>query len=173
MATPSLEAELCVPSHTQLGMDFRQAVESAWHARCYSEGERHREQGSAAMVARPVEGKEILVIEDIETTREVLVRILEDAGATVRFAENGREALELLQAGYRPDLIVLDMLLPVLDGWHFLDELKRLPGTGRIPIMITTATVLSREWALTHGCAGFVRKPIDPPALLREVSRCC
>jgi CheY-like chemotaxis protein len=117
-------------------------------------------------------GKAVLVVEDDPDTSEVLVKILGDVGYTVQLAENGRKALDQLQAGLQPDLIVLDMLLPILDGWHFLDDLKRMPRLNRVPIVITTATVLSREWALAHGCSGFVRKPIDPPVLLQELQRC-
>jgi CheY-like chemotaxis protein len=86
-------------------------------------------------------------------------------------AANGEEALRLLAAGPAPDLILLDMLMPVLDGWHFLERLRQ--EATRPPVVVTTAAgVLSREWAEAHGCAGFVRKPVETDELLAEVRRC-
>jgi CheY-like chemotaxis protein len=62
--------------------------------------------------------------------------------------------------------------MPVLDGWHFLEQLRRGPQLPPAPIVITTATNLTREWAESHGCQGCLRKPIEPEALLDEVQRC-
>src|SRR5436309_3364601 len=84
-------------------------------------------------------------------------------------AANGEEALKHLGAGPRRDLILLDMLMPVLDGWHFLEALQ---GEGRpppVPVVITTGTIPNREWAESHGCRGFLRKLIDTGPLLEEV----
>jgi CheY-like chemotaxis protein len=73
--------------------------------------------------------------------------------------------------GERPDLILLDMLMPVLDGWRFLQQVKA-KNIPSVPIIVVTATVLTREWAEDHGCRGFIAKPIIPDELLKEVQRC-
>ena len=96
----------------------------------------------------PEEEKTLLVVDDHAEARDCLGVLLRQAGYGVRTAANGREALGLLDGGPAPDLILLDMLMPVLDGWHFLERL-RLRGTGpRPPIIVTTATILTLEWVL-------------------------
>ena len=134
----------------------------------------------ATDLARPEDEKEvrdrakktILVVEDDEASREGAALALRDAGFGVFALPNGREALDYLRTKPPPDLILLDMLMPVLDGWHFLERLQREGPQPRPPIVITTGTILTREWARDKGCAGFIRKPIDPEALLAEVRRC-
>jgi CheY-like chemotaxis protein len=112
----------------------------------------------------------VLVVEDDDATREALALELQDAGYGVAEAANGREALDYLADHAAPDVIVLDMMLPVLDGWRVLERLRRTHPT--VPVVVTTAGIISREWALQHGCAGFVKKPIDPGRLLEEVRLC-
>ncbi len=114
--------------------------------------------------------KTLLIVEDDAITREVLADLLHQAGYLVIWTANGAEALAFLST-MRPDLILLDMLMPVLDGWHFLEQLKanQIPP---IPIIAVTATVLTREWAEDRGCRGFILKPIEPLAMLDEIQRC-
>ena len=114
----------------------------------------------------------VLVVEDNEVAREGLAVVLGRAGYEVALAAGGQEALDLLRAGPAVDLILLDMLMPVLDGWRFLERLKR-EGPGPLPpLVITTGTNLTLEWARDHGCQGFLKKPIDSEPLLAEVRRC-
>jgi CheY-like chemotaxis protein len=110
-------------------------------------------------------------VEDDVITREGLATFLTRSGYEVVLSDNGQDALDYLRVGPKPDLILLDMLMPVLDGWRFLDKV-RAGGVPAVPILVITATVLSREWAEDHGCCGFVRKPIDTPVLLEEIRRC-
>ena len=114
----------------------------------------------------------ILVVEDNDLALEALTTILVQGGYHVVVATNGEEALNHLLGGLRPDLILLDMLMPVLDGWHFLERLRPLRLQPALPIVITTATNLTREWAEAHDCQGCLRKPIEPDRLLEEVRRC-
>jgi CheY-like chemotaxis protein len=118
------------------------------------------------------ETRHILVVEDNDLTREGLATLLNQEGYRVALAEDGEEALNHLRGGARPDLILLDMLMPVLDGWHFLERLRPLRRPPALPIVITTATNLTREWAEAHDCQGCLRKPIEPERLLEEVRRC-
>jgi CheY-like chemotaxis protein len=113
--------------------------------------------------------KTLLVVDDDEGSREGLARLLQQAGYTTATAGNGQEALDYLSGG-RADLVLLDMLMPVMDGWQFLRRLRQKHASP--PVVVTTGTILTREWANANGCAGFVRKPIDTEALLLEVGRC-
>jgi CheY-like chemotaxis protein len=112
----------------------------------------------------------LLVVEDNAVVREGLAVILRREGYEVVPAADGEEALRMLRAAPRPDLVILDMLMPVLDGWHFLERLRR--DGADIPVVITTAINLTRQWAEDHGCKGFLRKPVDAEELLQEVRRC-
>lgn len=114
--------------------------------------------------------KTILVVEDDAIAREGLNVVLRRAGYEVILAVNGEEALLSLRRR-RPDLILLDMLMPVLDGWHFLERLKAETPPPSVPILVVTSTILTREWAKDHGCCGCLRKPIDPVNMLEEVQR--
>jgi CheY-like chemotaxis protein len=113
----------------------------------------------------------ILVVEDNAPARESLAAVLLRAGYLVQPAADGRQALHLLATGPRPDLILLDMVMPGLDGWQFLERLRRL-GSPAVPVLVTSGTTLSCGWAEAHGCQGFLPKPIEPDALLQEVQRC-
>src|SRR4029079_4599115 len=77
----------------------------------------------------------------------------------------------LLQGTPRPDLILLDMLMPVLDGWRFLERLRATPPQPRVPVIVLTGTILTREWARDNGCQGFLHKPVETDELLAEVRR--
>src|SRR5262249_10140153 len=114
----------------------------------------------------------LLVVEDNEVAREGLATVLHRAGYEVALAANGQPALDLLRAGPAPGLVLLDMLMPVLDGGHFLERLRRERLRPAVPIIVATGVNLTLEWALDHGCQGFVKKPIDTGALLGEVRRC-
>jgi CheY-like chemotaxis protein len=120
----------------------------------------------------PEAGKTILVVEDNSTVRTWLCQVLRGAGYAVVLKQNGQEALEYLRGNTAPDLIVLDMLMPVLDGWHLVGELRGIGRLTKVPVIIATGTILTPEWAAEHGCAGIVRKPMLPEALLVEIRRC-
>jgi|SRR5579884_1829359 len=114
--------------------------------------------------------KFLLIVDDNYITREGLAIVLRREGYEVALATNGAEALAIL-GSLRPDLILLDMLMPILDGWQVLQQVqaRHFPP---VPIILVTATGLTRQWAEDHGCCGFVAKPIIPAELLKEVRRC-
>ena len=119
-------------------------------------------------------GKTLLIVEDNDIAREGLAVVLRRVGTEVLMAVNGSEALTRMHAGPLPDVILLDMMLPGMDGWHFLDERAQDPVLAAIPVIITTGLgVSSTEWAVSLGAVGFLRKPIETDALLREINRCC
>ena len=92
---------------------------------------------------RPPEG-DVLVIDDDADTRERLRTLLERDGWTVREAEHGRDGLERLEAGL-PSLVLLDLTMPVMDGFTFLGEMRARPDCAAIPVVVLTALDLTRE----------------------------
>src|SRR5262245_54374272 len=97
-------------------------------------------------------GKLLLLVEDDDITRRGLSSLLLRAGYSMAQAANGQEALDLLREGLVPDLILLDMLMPVLDGWQVMHQLQAVPFLASVPIVILTGTIMTQEWASAHGC---------------------
>jgi two-component system, chemotaxis family, chemotaxis protein CheY len=114
--------------------------------------------------ARPT----VLIIEDNAITRADLAVVLHANGYAVATAPHGRHALDLMYGGLRPAVILLDVLMPEMDGWHFLDWLR---GTRfeAVPVIIMTGSNLTHDWALSHNCSGFLAKPINEGELLAEM----
>jgi CheY-like chemotaxis protein len=112
----------------------------------------------------------ILLVEDNEMNRDMLSRRLERRGYEVIVAVDGKEGVARARAE-APDLIVMDMSLPVLDGWEATRQLKAAPETKSIPIVALTAHAMAgdREKALEAGCDDFDTKPIDLPRLLGKL----
>jgi CheY-like chemotaxis protein len=117
-------------------------------------------------------GKKVLIVEDDAAARDGLATILQREGYHVATLPDGLKALDYLRDGARPDLILLDMLLPVMDGWNLLKEMQSWSRPLDVPIIIMTGMCLSPEWSAANGCRGFVRKPIAVNELLAEMSRC-
>src|SRR5579864_8761295 len=115
-----------------------------------------------------VRGREVLVIEDNASVRETQVAILEQAGYSVRQATDGFEALELLQQRL-PDLIVLDMVLPRLSGWQFLERSEAFADRKRVPVLIISALDPQQVAMSTFGVAAWLTKPVGAERLLRNV----
>lgn len=119
-------------------------------------------------------GKTILIVEDNTIQREGLAVVLRQRDFSVLPAANGQEALELLDRAV-PDVILLDMLIADNDGdgWWFLKQRRRIPLLSSIPVLITTAlSVASKEWAVSLGAAGLIRKPFEVEPLLAAIQRC-
>jgi two-component system, chemotaxis family, chemotaxis protein CheY len=118
-------------------------------------------------------GGKVLLVEDDSVQAEALSLILTDEGYSVVQVANGQEALAYLAQHLPPDLILLDMMMPVMDGWHFLGELRRTPRSAGSPVLVITSTlVIGSEWAAAHDCAGWLRKPVATEELLQEIRRC-
>jgi len=112
----------------------------------------------------------ILLIEDNEMNRDMLSRRLERRGYEVVIATDGLEGVNAAQA-QRPDIVLMDMSLPVLDGWEATRKLKASADTARVPIIALTAHAMSgdREKAMAAGCDDFDTKPIDFVRLLGKI----
>jgi CheY-like chemotaxis protein len=113
----------------------------------------------------------ILLVEDNEMNRDMLSRRLNRNGFEVVIAVNGQEGVELAGSA-RPDLILMDMSLPVLDGWEATKRVKAHPDTARIPVIALTAHAMvhDKEKAMAAGCDDFDTKPIDLPRLLEKIN---
>ncbi len=111
----------------------------------------------------------ILVVEDHLDSRDALRALLEAFGYVALVAANGHEAVEAALDG-RPDVILMDMMMPVMDGFEAIRELRRRPGTAETPIIALTAMEGAQELALHAGADDFVRKPVDIRMLLAKVS---
>ncbi len=112
----------------------------------------------------------ILLVEDNEMNRDMLSRRLERKGYQVVIAVDGGEGVAMAQS-QAPDLILMDMSLPVLDGWEATRRLKADPATSRIPVIALTAHAMAsdREQALAAGCDDYDTKPIELPRLLEKI----
>lgn len=113
----------------------------------------------------------VLMVEDNEMNRDMLSRRLARRGYTVNLAVDGAEALEQVNS-VRPDIILMDMSLPVLDGWEVTRRLKSNDSTADIPVIALTAHAMAgdRQKALEAGCDDFDVKPIDFTRLLSKIS---
>jgi signal transduction histidine kinase len=111
----------------------------------------------------------ILVIEDEEVIRESLEPLLEQEGYEVSFAENGREALRRLYTETHPDIIVLDLRMPVMDGWEFRTIQKQDPQLGLIPVVAISADGSAQAAAIS--AQAYLRKPVDPKQLLLTIAK--
>jgi CheY-like chemotaxis protein len=112
----------------------------------------------------------ILLVEDNEMNRDMLSRRLQRRGYEVVIAVDGQEGVALAQAE-APDLILMDMSLPVMDGWEATRQLKAASETIAIPVIALTAHAMSgdREKAMEAGCDDYDAKPIDLPRLLAKI----
>ena len=111
----------------------------------------------------------ILVVDDNDDLRETVQMLLEAQGFSVAAAADGRAALEHLRTGARPVLILLDLMMPDMNGWQFLEHMRRDPGTGAIPIVIMTAHKSVDLAALAP--EDVLHKPFDAGKLLATIAR--
>jgi two-component system cell cycle response regulator DivK len=114
--------------------------------------------------------KRILVVEDHEDNRRILRDMLTNAGYEVIEAENGEEALRAASA-HHPDLILMDIQLPVIDGYESTRRLKADPAVRAIPVIVITSYALSGDEAKarTAGCDDYVTKPYSPRQVLAKI----
>ena len=117
-----------------------------------------------------VTSRRILVVEDQEDNRRILRDLLTSAGYEIIQAENGEEALAAA-ARERPDLILMDIQLPVLDGYEATRRIKADPALRAIPVIVVTSYALSGDEnkARAAGCDAYVTKPFSPRALLAKI----
>jgi two-component system cell cycle response regulator DivK len=115
-------------------------------------------------------GKRILIVEDTEDNRQIMRDLLTSAGFDIMEAYDGREAIAAA-AEFKPDLIMMDIQLPVLDGYEASRRIKANPALHHIPIIAVTSYALSGDDAKARaaGCNGYIAKPFSPRQLLATV----
>jgi len=113
--------------------------------------------------------KKILVVEDVDFNRDLIVQLLEDKYQVIE-AVNGKEGIEIAQRE-RPDLILMDLSLPIMDGWEATRRLKANADLRLIPVIALTAHAMKgdEEKALAAGCDDYLAKPINEDELMAKI----
>jgi two-component system cell cycle response regulator DivK len=114
----------------------------------------------------------ILYVEDNFDNRMLVRRVLESEGYRVVEAEDGTQGIEQLQSEI-PDLVLMDINLPEIDGYEVTRRFKQLPGMAKVPVIAMTANVMKgdREKTLAAGCDGYIPKPIDIDTLPNQIAK--
>ena len=116
-------------------------------------------------------GKHILLVEDSAEARAVLVPILDAAGHAVCTAANGHEALDYLRSHPPPDLILLDLVMPVMNGWELRAAQRVDPRLARVPVVVLSGVAALAAEVDTLGDVGYLQDPVAPETLLQTVDR--
>ena len=127
-----------------------------------------RTDGLVATEERP-----ILIVDDDQGVRGVLAQILEDEGHAVRTATNGLDALEKLRGAVTPCVILLDLMMPVMNGWEFMTQRQEEREIAAIPVVVISADQGARAKAEAIGAVDCLEKPIDLNRLIDTVDRYC
>jgi CheY-like chemotaxis protein len=115
----------------------------------------------------------VLVVEDDRNTRDLLCGVLEAQGYVAAGTANGVEALGWLRASAPPCLILLDLIMPVMNGWQFRTEQLRDPALASIPVVVVSGDVYQGTKVASIDARGFLKKPVDPERLLEVVLTYC
>jgi two-component system cell cycle response regulator DivK len=123
-------------------------------------------------MASPESKGTILYVEDNPDNRLLVRRVLLSEDYSLLVATDAMDALNVLQTA-RPDLILMDINMPDMDGYTLTAKIKSLPGFERVPILAVTANVMrgDKEKTLEAGCDGYIQKPLDIEQLTREIER--
>jgi CheY-like chemotaxis protein len=113
----------------------------------------------------------VLIVEDDEDLREMMAQMLTLEGFESAAVANGREALEYLQDAEKPDVILLDLMMPVMDGWEFRRQQQADPAIAPVPVIVLSA--LDQARASTLEANAFLKKPLDFDHLLSLVRNYC
>lgn len=114
----------------------------------------------------------VLVIEDNERNRYLISFILNGEGYSVIEAITGEEGVEMAEREH-PDLVLMDIQLPGIDGYEAIRRIRASPACGKVPIIALTSYAMTgdRERCLTAGCTGYVEKPINPDTVIDEIKK--
>lgn len=112
----------------------------------------------------------VLVVDDQEAIRATLRTALDDEGFTVETAANGKEALDILER-WKPCVILLDLMMPVMDGWTFREEQRRTGST--VPVVLLSAAGRLDEHERSLGAAATITKPFDIDRVISTIERVC
>ncbi len=119
------------------------------------------------MTKKPVTA--ILIVEDDDEIRELLAEMLRDRGYKVATARNGKDALDILRQGAPPNLILLDLMMPIMDGWQMRSEMLADPALATIPVVIVSGAADVLDGIESLKAARLLTKPVKWPVLLESV----
>jgi CheY-like chemotaxis protein len=108
----------------------------------------------------------ILVVEDDDDIRDSIKELLEEEGYCIETAANGQQALAQIRGKGAPQLILLDLMMPVMDGWQFQNQLRQDPDCAQIPVIVISASKFSRQRVEADA---FIPKPLDAGVLLETI----
>jgi serine/threonine protein kinase len=145
--------------------DLQKALEKATRGL-----QRQQDASTGEGIEMTTRASKVLIVEDDEDLSTGLRQTLEEEGYAVETARDGIEALEALSRGEAPSIILLDIMMPRMDGWQFLDAWRSTPATPRIPIVLLSGVGAIPD---APGVADFLRKPVSAEKLLRCVRRYC
>jgi CheY-like chemotaxis protein len=133
-----------------------------------------KESGPSIQIGGPkfgMAGEKILIVEDNEVNRRLAEFLLRSQGYQVREAANAQEAFGMIKTE-RPNLIVMDIQLPDMDGLEATKKIKEQPETANIPVVAVTSYAMKgdREKALAAGCVGYITKPINKATFILEIA---
>ncbi len=113
----------------------------------------------------------VLVVEDQRAQREMIVSLLEEDGLRVMAAGDGDEALALVRAGQIPDLVVMDVVMPRMNGYQLVRQLRDYPQTSQVPVLMCSSKgeTFDKHWGLKQGADAYIVKPFEPQDLLGTV----
>jgi CheY-like chemotaxis protein len=118
-----------------------------------------------------METVDVLIIDDDQDIRDTLASVVELQGHTVVTASNGSEALQMLREGTAyPRMIFLDLRMPVMNGWQFLEQFSQLPNASKIPVVVITADRSAATRKL-DGIAGFLLKPLEVSDIMSVIGQ--
>jgi CheY-like chemotaxis protein len=121
----------------------------------------------------PQHDHRVLIVEDDAECREAVGAVLESEGYRVTMAPDGQAAIDQLREGLDPCVILLDLMMPVKDGWWFRYEQLRDPDLGAIPVVVMSGAGRVQEKAQQLGLQDYIEKPVDPGRLLNMLGRYC
>ncbi len=112
----------------------------------------------------------VLVVDDSMTQRQLMTTVLEDNGLTVSIASDGKEALEQLQS-IQPDIVVLDVVMPGMNGYEVCRSIKKDPNTQNVPVVMCSSKSedFDRYWGMRQGADAYINKPFEPQEFLATV----
>jgi len=126
---------------------------------------------AADRMARPISHCPVLIVEDDEDLREMMAQLLMLEGFDTATVANGREALDYLHKAEKPDVILLDLMMPVMDGWEFRRQQQADPELAPVPVIVLSA--LDQTRAANVQAEAFLKKPLDFDRLLDLVRTYC
>ena len=136
--------------------------QTAWHASC---------SGPPRLATLAKNGCKVLVVDDDDDSRGAILAMLEGKGYVAAEAANGAEAVRLLEKGLDPDLILTDLVMPVMSGWDLCEMLKQMPGWRTIPLIVLCGMTAEQRGQLQVDDA--FEKPTDFTTLLSKIAELC